>query len=312
MKKNLPVTVDNKSYLLSMGKETVAMKKVVLISLGMLLTFCIPSANAQPSEQQLKAFSTVKVVRIIVEKSYPEPKSGFYWPPEEFAQTFLELKVVAKEAHQYDATIEMKIEGRALGQTYQVFGRPESVLRYPGVTVFGRIILKVPGIPDYESSFKIGRLPPKNLHVYYDAYEYPYEIVRNALHDSFDFTLALLIGEVFGPDALIVAIRKGWYIGGGWMVRAAERVLPKLGKPTVEPLVAALYDEDKNVRDAAASALWKIRDARAVEPLIADLADERKGIREAVAMALKITRQDLGEDPAKWQEWWEKNNANYK
>jgi HEAT repeat protein len=42
----------------------------------------------------------------------------------------------------------------------------------------------------------------------------------------------------------------------------------------VEPLIAALKDENSDVRQAAAKALGKIGDPRAVEPLIAALSDE--------------------------------------
>jgi hypothetical protein len=108
---------------------------------------------------------------------------------------------------------------------------------------------------------------------------------------------------------------------------------------TVEPLIAALKDEDSDIREEAAEALGDISDARAVEPLIEVLReDEDSDVREVAAEALvgigvpavdpliaalkvedsdirreaawalmDITDQDFGEDPAKWQEWREKN-----
>jgi hypothetical protein len=54
----------------------------------------------------------------------------------------------------------------------------------------------------------------------------------------------------------------------------------------VEPLIAALSDQSKIVRKAAAEALGKIGDARAVEPLIAALRDQSEFVREAAAEAL--------------------------
>ena len=53
--------------------------------------------------------------------------------------------------------------------------------------------------------------------------------------------------------------------------------LIKIGKPAVEPSIAALKDVDSEVRDVAA---WALK---------------------------AITGVDLGEDPVKWQEWWEEN-----
>jgi len=54
----------------------------------------------------------------------------------------------------------------------------------------------------------------------------------------------------------------------------------------VEPLIAALKDEDVNVRWPAARALGEIKDPRAVEPLIAALKDEELHVRWAAAEAL--------------------------
>jgi HEAT repeat protein len=60
----------------------------------------------------------------------------------------------------------------------------------------------------------------------------------------------------------------------------------QIGAPAVEPLAAALRDEDKDVRRAAAQALGQISDARAVEPLIVALKDKDEYVREAATDAL--------------------------
>jgi hypothetical protein len=74
--------------------------------------------------------------------------------------------------------------------------------------------------------------------------------------------------------------------------KAAADALVKIGAPAVEPLIAALKDENSDVRQAAAKALGKIGDPRAVEPLIAALKD--KDVRKAAAEALGR----LGWEPA--------------
>jgi len=65
-----------------------------------------------------------------------------------------------------------------------------------------------------------------------------------------------------------------------------QGALGKIGTPAVEPLLAALKDEDSGVRSKAARALGEIKDTRAVEPLISALEDEDPGVRWNVAYAL--------------------------
>ncbi|MBT9131552.1 MAG: 50S ribosomal protein L7 [Syntrophomonadaceae bacterium] len=49
-----------------------------------------------------------------------------------------------------------------------------------------------------------------------------------------------------------------------------------------------------------------------VEPLIAALRDKNWHVREKAAEALeKITGRIFGEDPVKWQEWWEENKETF-
>ena len=69
--------------------------------------------------------------------------------------------------------------------------------------------------------------------------------------------------------------------------QAAAEALEKIGTCTVEPLIAALKDSDKDVRQAAAEALGKIGDIRAVEPLVAALKDGNSFPRKAAAQALE-------------------------
>ena len=59
-----------------------------------------------------------------------------------------------------------------------------------------------------------------------------------------------------------------------------------IGKPAVEPLLAALRDKDEDVRKNAALALGYIKDPRAVEPLLAALKDKDKEVRGIAALSL--------------------------
>ena len=67
----------------------------------------------------------------------------------------------------------------------------------------------------------------------------------------------------------------------------AAQVLGRIGEPrVVELLVAVLKDEDRRVRKEAARVLGQIRDQQAVEPLVAALRDEDRYVREEAARAL--------------------------
>lgn len=71
-------------------------------------------------------------------------------------------------------------------------------------------------------------------------------------------------------------------------------------------LLAALENKYVFVRVEAARAIGKIEHSRVIEPLIASLRDESNDVRKVAAEALvKITGNDLGRDPEKWEKWWE-------
>ena len=119
--------------------------------------------------------------------------------------------------------------------------------------------------------------------------------------------------------------------------RAAE-ILGKIKDPrAVESLIAALKNEDLWARRRVAEALggqgWKPGDdtekfdyliakqewdelvkmgKSAVEPLITALNDKDPGVRwEAVEALGEITGKNFGEDPKKWQGWWEQNKKDF-
>lgn len=116
------------------------------------------------------------------------------------------------------------------------------------------------------------------------------------------------IKDVRAVEPLIVALKDE-----DWDVRSkAVEVFNAIGTPAVELLIKALRDDAWEVRVGAVEALGKIGDRRAVYPLITVLGDEDEGefIRESAAEALNlITGQTFGENPAKWQKWWEKNKV---
>ena len=66
----------------------------------------------------------------------------------------------------------------------------------------------------------------------------------------------------------------------------AADALVKFGEAAVQPLIAALWDEDWRAREAAARALGELGDARAVQPLIAALRSVHPEVRCCAADAL--------------------------
>jgi len=87
-------------------------------------------------------------------------------------------------------------------------------------------------------------------------------------------------GEV---DPLIAALKDENYD----VREAATQALGRIGKPAVEPLIVALRDEDWRTRCRAADALGEIGDARAVQPLIAAaLQDRNRRVQEDATQAL--------------------------
>jgi HEAT repeat protein len=94
---------------------------------------------------------------------------------------------------------------------------------------------------------------------------------------------------------------------------AAAETLGSIGdRRAVEPLVLALKDEDPQARKNAVTALSWIQDPRAVEPLIAVLNDEDEGVQSEAAWALsKIAGKDFGKNFLEWQEWWDKNKETF-
>ncbi|MDO8137783.1 MAG: HEAT repeat domain-containing protein [Candidatus Brocadiales bacterium] len=89
----------------------------------------------------------------------------------------------------------------------------------------------------------------------------------------------------------------------------AAQILGEIGdNRAADLLISALSDEDWFARKEAAKALGKLKDSRAIEPLIASFEDEKRYLgRDAIEVLRKITGKDFGDDPKKWQEWWEKN-----
>ncbi len=104
-------------------------------------------------------------------------------------------------------------------------------------------------------------------------------------------------------DTLLEAVASA---GSDYARADAASVLHELGGGrTLDALATALRrDKSSRVRKAAAKSLGSLRNGQGIAPLIEALQDSDKGVRREAADALKdITREDFGEDAARWRQW---------
>jgi HEAT repeat protein len=119
------------------------------------------------------------------------------------------------------------------------------------------------------------------------------------------------IRDVQSVEPLITALRTDTDDGVRmWSAEAlgklAERwSIDSLGN-AVLALMEALKDNDSNVRQKAAHALGRMKAMKAVPALIEALRTYGRDSDAGLALFM-ITGQRLGDDPQKWQEWWNKN-----
>jgi HEAT repeat protein len=89
-------------------------------------------------------------------------------------------------------------------------------------------------------------------------------------------------------------------------MRAAQALGEIKDPKALEPLIAAMHDDNPQVRIDVLHALWQIGDRKAVPAAIDMLKDPNTTVRQGAVQALtQLTRQNFGEDAAKWQAWWE-------
>ncbi len=124
--------------------------------------------------------------------------------------------------------------------------------------------------------------------------------------------VAISLGNNKDPraiDSLITALKDEKY---GGIQESAAKALREIGTPAVEPLIAALKDEDPNVRSLAAWALKGSKDARLDEPLMVFLISEDLVIIHR-AYPFYIEAGRVGSEPvliqALWRTWFDPDMA---
>ncbi len=275
---------------------------------GKLTDDALSRLNKLTRQEQIKAFRSVKTVRIVVNQSYEKAKDVSL-PFEDWTGKLLTnagLKVVGSEAKRYDAVIRIRARGKPLGAVYSL-----ERYEYAGASLSGTISIEIPNIPSYEEPFRSIIEPPDKIgSARLSASDAPFWEAFRA-QDSFLPKIFEIMGAYFGNKPLIEAIKDGsmkvtlmpgvslenikdsrdikQLIASLRDERQGTNVadaLVKIGKPAVRPLIAALKDKNREVQKNAARALGEIKDRQAVKPLIAVLDEEDRVFRKIVVEAL--------------------------
>jgi len=292
--------------------------KISVIVLVILALLPLQIVLGGPSKDQVKAFSNVKTVRLVIQQNYGEAKRAKL-PIEDIVEGLLTpigIKVT-KSLVIYDAIINIKINGKPLGVNF--FG--DTI--YAGGKLSGTISFepKDKKISPYKKTFSgtidpLGNNPNIQLNEkMVDPSNAPFKEILVASDFYEKFIEAL--GELYGPSAAIEcwitllededyniqtkAINELVKIGkravkplssklntqNNSLKLAVIEALGKIGDPiVVSSLIELIKDKDSSIRSKSAEALGEIRDKRAVEPLMAIIKDEDSWVRMAVAEAL--------------------------
>jgi len=106
----------------------------------------------------------------------------------------------------------------------------------------------------------------------------------------------LVLLETALDRAPLKEVSDSYNIVVGWTSPAFEAIksLQRIGEPAVEPLIAALTDQNWQVREIAVKALGKIGDPRAKEPLLQARQDQSPVVRNEAKYALEKNKWDTG------------------
>ena len=119
------------------------------------------------------------------------------------------------------------------------------------------------------------------------------------------------IGDARATEPLITAMIKDKDV---YVRKSAAGALGMIkSRRVVEVLIATLEaKKDSDIQPEVAKALGKTKNPNAIEPLIIALGRSDISLQISAEDALKaITTKNFGRDPAKWQEWWNKNKQNF-
>ncbi|MEW6087450.1 MAG: HEAT repeat domain-containing protein [bacterium] len=262
------------------------MKKIrpeLLVCVIFIILF-IYTGEGHAQNQKLNFLAdSFKKVRIIINQSYENCRpEEINLPIDDISVrlfNYAGVDVVSPDALDYDGTIKIKIEGKAEGTYYYPAG-----YLYTGAYLAGKISLESKNITIFEKKFEVYINTPSLTSVTWNPLRPCDAPFARAFYLSGSVISKLLeiIYDVYGINALISALKETNTDIQNMVIEA----LVNIGKPAAEPLIAALYADDLNVKKGSIDALGKLGDNQAVEDIILALNEEDSGIRWRAARAL--------------------------
>lgn len=190
-----------------------------------------------------------------------------------------------------DATLTVAMTGEALGANYTSGG-----YCYSGADISGKMTLSAEGRESVTFPLNRTMHPPMTIEAAKCRTEpraAPFWILSWPVLDG--------LNDLWGPPALIQAL------ADSGMRDAAHAKLVDIGAEVVPLLIHALGDENWEIREGAALALWELgpEAEQAIPALLQAVVDGREEASTAVLALEAITGQDFGFEAEAWQEWWE-------
>lgn len=137
-------------------------------------------------------------------------------------------------------------------------------------------------------------------------------IIENAIEPDQNYQEVILgveaiwaLGRI-GDASVEGVLERALESESAYIASAAAHSLADLGsRKGFDVVMRCLHNGSPNVREESAKALGIMKDPRAFEPLLALLEDKNKFVRKEAEYALEnISSVKLGNERAKWEEWW--------
>lgn len=268
---------------------------ILFLSTAALCNQCGIKASEEKIEEKIpipsakiESFSKVETIQIMVRQSYIDDKTGdkiedFSLPIYGNCKTILEnigFKAVDKSEDEYDAKLEIKINGTALWDVYLGEG---GGLLYTGAKLEGDILLSVDEIDLLERNFS--EIEEPQTWVVFSGEEPKYKKPSEAPFCSVGWQkhLFLLLYDIWGIEALSRSLDNE----DEFIIKQAILGLVELKDPnSIDILINLLNDKKANIRSAAIEALAEKGGIEVIDPLIKMLGDERPFVRRDAAEAL--------------------------
>jgi hypothetical protein len=222
-------------------------------------------------------------VRILIDQSYDNCRpEEINLPLEDIATKFLKyakIDAAMPGTRDYDTTLRIKIAGKAEGNYYYPAG-----YLYTGAYLSGKISFEANKVTICEKEFNAYINTPSLTNITWSPL-HPCDAPFSRafyLSGSVVSKLIEIIYDTYGIDPLIAALKDKNTDTQNIVIES----LNNIGKPAVEPLITAMYNEDPDIIKGSIDALGKIGDKSAVEDMIFMLKGKDSIIRWKAAKAL--------------------------